>query len=255
MPNTPLENAIPELVKSAFSYSGQRCTANRRFIVHKSIVDEFCHLFIRETKKLTIGNPLHEQTDIGPLMSKAHYESVLHAIHVAKQQGADVLVGGETVKGDIGYWLAPTLIKAPHTALEIVQKETFGPVAVILTSDDLEDAIKQNNAVAYGLLTGIVGGTPNQVEMVQHRAESGIIKVGLNAGGLDMSAPFYGWKDSSIGVPEHGRWDKEFYSRVQVVYGPVQSPRWTWTLRGFIYSWYRNIICEKKPTSHERKHA
>jgi aldehyde dehydrogenase (NAD+) len=148
---------------------------------------------------------------------------VLDAIHVAKQQGAEILIGGETVKDDVGYWLAPTIIKAQHAELEIVQKETFGPVAVILTSDNLDDAIKQCNAVSYGLLTGIVGGTPDQVEIVRHRVECGILKVGLSAGGLDMSAPFYGWKDSSIGVPEHGRWDKEFYSRVQVVYGHVQS--------------------------------
>ncbi|MGI9191680.1 MAG: aldehyde dehydrogenase family protein [Chitinophagaceae bacterium] len=220
-PDTNLKLAIPVLVKSAFSYSGQRCTANRRFIVDKAIMDEFCDLFVEETSALIIGNPHHEQTDIGPLISKEHQESVLNAIHKAKEQGAEILIGGDAVNAGAGYWVAPTVIKAHHATLDIVQKETFGPVAVIQTSDDLDDAIKLCNAVSYGLVTTIIGGTPEQIELVQQWVECGIIKLGLNAGGFDMSAPFSGWKDSSIGIPEHGRWDKEFYSRVQVVYGGV----------------------------------
>ena len=220
-PDSNLKKEIPALVRSAFSYSGQRCTANRRFIVDKAIVDEFCDLFVKETQGLVIGNPNHEQTDIGPLISKEHYDSVLYAVQLAKEQGAEILIGGDTIKFDVGLWVAPTVIKAIHTEFDIVQKETFGPVAIILTSEDVEDAIKQSNAVSYGLITTIIGGTPEQVELMQHRVESGILKVGFNAGGLDMSAPFYGWKDSSIGIPEHGRWDKEFYSRVQVIYGGV----------------------------------
>jgi aldehyde dehydrogenase (NAD+) len=133
------------------------------------------------------------------------------------------LIGGASVKTDVGYWVAPTVIRAHLSELEIVQRETFGPVAVILTSDDLEDSIKKSNSVSYGLVTSIIGGTPDQVELIQNRMEAGILKVGLKTGGLDMSAPFCGWKDSSIGIPEHGRWDKEFYSRVQVVYGNVRS--------------------------------
>jgi acyl-CoA reductase-like NAD-dependent aldehyde dehydrogenase/nicotinamidase-related amidase len=220
--DTNFNEAIPALVRSAFSYSGQRCTANRRFIVDKAIVDEFCDLFVKETKELVIGNPYDEHTDIGPLISKEHYKSVLNAVQTAKEQGAEILIGGEAIKFDVGYWVAPTVMKVHHTALDIVQKETFGPVAVIMSSDNLEDAIKQCNAVSYGLVTTIIGGTPEQVELMQHRVESGIVKVDLSAGGLDMSAPFSGWKDSSIGIPEHGRWDKEFYSRVQVVYGSAQ---------------------------------
>ena len=222
-PDTQLKEAIPALVKSAFSYSGQRCTANRRFIVHKTIVDEFCALFVRETEKLIIGHPHQEQTDIGPLISKEHHQSVLNAIQRAEEQGAEILSGGKSVSTVDGYWVTPTVIKAQHVNLDIVQKETFGPVAVIITSENLEDAIQKNNAVSYGLISSIIGCTPEQIDLIQHHVESGIIKVGHNAGGMDMSAPFFGWKDSSIGVPEHGRWDKEFYSRVQVVYGYVQS--------------------------------
>jgi acyl-CoA reductase-like NAD-dependent aldehyde dehydrogenase/nicotinamidase-related amidase len=220
-PNTQLEKTIPELVKSAFSYSGQRCTANRRFIVDSAIVNEFCDLFVRETAKLIIGHPHQEQTNIGPLISKEHYQSVLNAIQRAEEQGAEVLSAVKSVSSEDGYWVTPTVIKAQHANLEIVQKETFGPVAVIITSDNLEDAIQKNNAVSYGLVSSIIGCTTEQIDVIQHRLEAGILKIGLNTGGMDMSAPFFGWKDSSIGVPEHGRWDKEFYSRVQVVYGDV----------------------------------
>jgi len=218
LPEINIDSVVPSLVTSAFSFSGQRCTANRRFIVDASIAQDFIDSFIKETKKQVIGDPYLESTDIGPLITKEHHDSVIDAIHVAVSQGAEILHGGKSIESNTGYWVTPTILKVNQSTLDIVQRETFGPVVIIQISMNFEHALLLANSVSQGLVSCIVGGSADQIEVFKLRVEAGILKVGITSSGIDVSAPFSGWKESSIGVPEHGRWDKEFYSRVQVIY-------------------------------------
>jgi len=218
LPGIDFKLDVPRLVRSAFSFAGQRCTAYRRFIVDRAIEDEFINIFMDETRKLVVGDPRFEETDIGPLISKDHFESVMFAIRDAENKGVQVLQGGKSIESELGYWIIPTILKTQQSDLDIVQNETFGPVVVIQVSDNFDQAVQLSNSVKHGLISGIVGGSLKQIEAFKHRIEAGMLKISTHSMGIDLSAPFTGWKDSSIGIPEHGRWDKEFYSRVQVVY-------------------------------------
>lgn len=219
LPGTNLDAVIEALAKSAFSFSGQRCTAIRRFIVEKSLCEEFKYKLSHATANLCVGPPNEQSTDIGPLISQRHQSRVRQAIEQACAGGAHVLIGGVVPPGkDHGSWLLPTLIAGAEPDSPIVQNETFGPVAVIQQSENLEDAIRLANYVSHGLVAGLVGGNGTDQARFMESIQAGIVKLGPGPLSIHADAPFGGWKASSIGVPEHGHWDRDFYARPQTIY-------------------------------------
>lgn len=115
--------------------------------------------------------------------------------------------------------MAPTILKAKNPYCRIAQEETFGPVAVFQVARDFDEALDVANAVRHGLIAAICGGTPSELAAFTDRAQAGMLNLSHQAMAIDLSAPFVGWKESAVGIPEHGRWDREFYSQAQVVYG------------------------------------
>lgn len=218
-PDADLATVVPGLVKSAFGFSGQRCTAIRRFIVDRSIAKPFIRFFKEETEKLVQAMPQDIQCDIGPLISEKHRQTVDSKVRNAIQKGANCVFTAETPELPLSNrWYPPTILQTDDNLSEIVQQETFGPVAVIQIAEDLIDGIRLANEVRQGLVAGLIGGTTEDKAIFLERAQAGILNVGNPIMSLDMRAPFCGWKESAIGTPEHGRWDREFFSRVQVVY-------------------------------------
>ncbi len=219
LPGGDWEVSLSHLVKAAFSYSGQRCTALRRFIVDKTIASEFIAKFEKETAKLQVGLPKEKSTDIGPLISKAAQTSLLDMIERALQDGAELIAGGDSMEcGGDGYWLTPTILKVNDFSLEVAQTETFGPLVIIQVAYDVKHALEIANSVDQGLLAYVIGGTKEQIAVLQQGLQVGMLNLSNKAIPLDFNAPFIGWKKSSIGLPEHGRWDRDFYSNIQVIY-------------------------------------
>jgi acyl-CoA reductase-like NAD-dependent aldehyde dehydrogenase/nicotinamidase-related amidase len=218
-PDADLNDAIPGLVRSAFGFSGQRCTATRRLIVDRSISESFIRLFKEETAKLVMGMPLDTSSDLGPLISERHAQGVEEKVRKAIGEGAMLVYSG-TVSNTTnnGRWFPPTILVSDDNDSDIVQKETFGPVAVVQVSEDMQHALQLADGVRQGLVAGMIGGTSAERLLFRERIQAGILNIGSPTLSLDMHAPFTGWKDSSIGTPEHGRWDREFFSRVQAVY-------------------------------------
>jgi len=120
---------------------------------------------------------------------------------------------------DVGAWLAPVLLADVDPASPIAQEETFGPVAVVLTADDLDEAIGIANGVPHGLVLAVCTADERARRRVLDEGCAGIVQVGAGPLPVHPDAPFGGWKASGIGPPEHGRWDAAFYSRPQAVYG------------------------------------
>lgn len=218
-PGAKLKDIMPSLVRAAFSFSGQRCTATRRFIVDRSMATSFISAFNEETSKMVVGSPLDDRTDLGPLISERHARSVEEKISKGIRAGARLIYAGSLPNNLIsGHWVAPTVLLAEDCQSDIVQQETFGPVAVIQLADDFDHALKLANDVRQGLVSGMIGGTTYEQAIFLQSAQAGMLNIGSPVLPLDLNAPFSGWKDSAIGTPEHGRWDREFFSRVQVVY-------------------------------------
>lgn len=220
MPDSDLPAVAQDLAKAMFSFSGQRCTAIRRLIVDRSVAAPFRDALIDAIGKLTIGRPDAETTDIGPVISKPRQQILLAEIRTAVRSGARVLTGNDATPtgGPNGCWIAPTLIDCIAADAPIVCEEQFGPVVVLLEADNIDEAIRLHNAVAHGLLGAIYSNDPLHQEKFLNRAQAGLLLVNQARPSFSAQGPFLGWKASGYGPPEHGRWNREAFARVQAVY-------------------------------------
>jgi len=214
------ERIAPELARSAFSYAGQRCTAVRRILIDSQQFDAMRNALVAAAGALRVGEPGRDDTEVGPLVSRAHRDAVAAKVEAALRAGARLECGGGVPRElDHGCWYAPTVLSgvAPDSAL--FREETFGPVVLLQPIDDLEHGLRLVNAVEHGLVATLYSEDPAAQRRFLAAAEAGVVKLNCSPAGVHAEAPFGGWKSSGLGPPEHGAWDEEFYSRAQAVYG------------------------------------
>ena len=202
--------AIPDLVRNAFVYGGQRCTAIRRWIVDESIQQDFIERVIAETQSFS-SDPL-----VGALINSAAVDRVSRAIERAIEDGGRVLIGGVANRPE--HSVTPTVIQSSAHTDSIVQDELFGPVAIIELSTSLEHAVSLANGVKHGLLVGVCSDVPETIEYVARNSRVGIVQIGGRPVPVHPDAPFGGWGHSGIGPAEHGMWDMQFYTRPRTIY-------------------------------------
>lgn len=220
LPDADLEAIVRPLVQGAYSYSGQRCTAIRRFVVDASVAARFEALLVAEIDRLVVGDPSDPATDVGPLISLAARDRVASVVDEAVRDGARVVAGGRVPEGFAhGPWYAPTLLTDVVAASRVAQEETFGPVTVVLAVDGVDEAIAVANGVEQGLVAAVCTSDAAARNRVLDALHAGILQVGAGALPVHPDAPFGGWKASGFGPPEHGVWDATFATRPQAVYG------------------------------------
>ena len=147
-----IEKASTGAVKGRFINCGQSCIASKRFIVAKKIADEFIEKFVQKTEKLKVGDPLLDDTDIGPIVNSKGLENIDSVVKDSIKEGAELLTGGEKIQiKNKGYFYKPTVFKNVSPKMRITQEEVFGPVAPIIVADDEMQAIKLANDTQYGL--------------------------------------------------------------------------------------------------------
>lgn len=222
-PDADLKDAARKLAAGAFEMAGQRCTANRRVIVPASLRDTFVPLLIEATAALRWGDPSNAETDIGPMVSARHRERVALMVERAlKECAPPVLPLGTRPPSEAPHaaqFYPPTILICENPDSEIVQEESFGPVLVVQTARDFSHAIELMNGVRQGLAAALFAASPDLVRTFLDEAEAGILKLNQSTSGATVDAPFGGWKSSGLGPPEHGRFDVEFFTRAQTVYG------------------------------------
>jgi acyl-CoA reductase-like NAD-dependent aldehyde dehydrogenase len=147
------ETAADKAQLHAFSHAGQSCISIQRILVHESVAEDFTRRLVANVEGLTVGDPLEESTDVGPLITPADRDRVKGWIDEAVSGGAELLVGGELV--DEGRCLAPTLLKAPPKEAKVWCEEIFGPVATIDTFGDFDEALRLANDSKFGLQAGV----------------------------------------------------------------------------------------------------
>jgi aminomuconate-semialdehyde/2-hydroxymuconate-6-semialdehyde dehydrogenase len=202
------EEAISTSIQSSFSNQGEICLCGSRILVERSLYDRFVTEFVKRAKELSVGDPLDDKTKVGALVSEAHMKKVLSYIELAKQEGGNILCGGEQVKvrgrcAD-GYFVSPTVITGLDQNCRINQEEIFGPVVTIIPFDKDEEAIAFANSTAYGLSATIWTENLKRAHRVAHQVKSGI--VWINCWLLrDLRTPFGGMKQSGVG--REGGWE------------------------------------------------
>ncbi len=192
-----IDKAAEGAVKGRFINCGQSCVASKRFFVGKNIANEFIESFIKKASKLKVGDPMSEDTDIGPLSSKEGFETISQIVNDAKEKGAEVLLGGSEIDGN-GFFYQPTILTNVKTNMRIANEETFGPVAPITIVENESEAIKLANDTEFGLGASIWTRDLAKAEKMSRRIESGIVSVN-NVVISDPRIPFGGIKHSGFG--------------------------------------------------------
>ena len=192
-----VEKAAEGAVKGRFINCGQSCVASKRFFVGKNVAKDFVELFIKKTSQLKVGNPMSDQTDVGPLSSKESFETISGIVEDAKEKGAEILLGGSKMDGK-GYFYQPTILTNIKPNMRIVKEETFGPVAPITIVKNESEAIKLANDIEFGLGASIWTQDLTKADKISRRIESGIVSVN-NVVLSDPRIPFGGIKHSGFG--------------------------------------------------------
>jgi succinate-semialdehyde dehydrogenase/glutarate-semialdehyde dehydrogenase/succinyl-CoA reductase len=194
-----IEKSSTGAVKGRFINCGQSCIASKRFIVVKDVADEFTEKFVQKTEKLKVGDPLLDDTDIGPVVNAKSLENMEGIVNRTIKSGAELLTGGERMMmNSKGYFFRPTIFKNVMPEMEIAQEEIFGPVAPIVTASDENEAIRIANDSKFGLGASIWTQDLEKAEKLSSMIESGIVTVNSMVVS-DPRVPFGGIKNSGFG--------------------------------------------------------
>jgi aldehyde dehydrogenase (NAD+) len=196
-----LDNAVKGVVSGIFAATGQTCVAGSRALIHKSIHDEFVERFLKLARTARMGNPLEETTQVGPITTKPQYEKVLGYIDIAKQQGANCVLGGGPARDPKlggGWFVEPTVFTGVTPDMRIAQEEVFGPVLSIIPFDSDDEAIEIANGSIYGLASGVWTASINRALKMAHALEAGTVWINTYRVSSPLS-PFGGYKRSGFG--------------------------------------------------------
>ncbi len=202
------EEMIKTTIRSSFSNQGQICLCGSRILVQRSLYDRFLQDFSKATKALRMGDPLHEDTQVGALISAAHMKKVLSYIDLAQMEGGKIECGGQAVRMpapmEDGYFVEPTIITGLVQNCRTNQEEIFGPVVTVMPFDTEQEAIAMANQTTYGLASVVWTNHLARAHRVAGALHAGIVWV--NCWLLrDLRTPFGGVKQSGIG--REGGWE------------------------------------------------
>ena len=209
-----MEKAAKEVAASKFRNAGQTCICTNRVLVQQSIQPRFTEAFSDLTASLKVGDPMLEDTQIGPLVDEQGFAKVRAAVADAVAKGARVAVGGE-LRG--GLFFAPTVLTGVRRGMKVLDEETFGPVAPVAPFRDEAEAVAMANATGYGLAGYLWTRDLGRAFRVAEALEYGL--VGVNDGvpsAMAPNAPFGGMKDSGVGR-EGGPWGLDEYLEVKLI--------------------------------------
>ncbi len=234
LPDADIEAAAEGAVVSGFWNTAQDCTAATRIYVHDSIYPKFVKRLVEKTKKMRVGDPLSERTDMGPLISARQLERVEKYVESGKKQGAKLLIGGgrpEKIKK--GYYFEPTIFGDVDQKMKICKEEIFGPVLSVIRYKTIDEAIEKANGVIYGLAASVWGKDITTAMKVASKLEFG--SVWINEHGILVSEmPHGGFKQSGFGK-DLSMYSFEEYTHIKHIYvdqtGLARKP-WYWVVYG-----------------------
>lgn len=199
-----LEKATDGVLRAAFGYGGQKCSACSRVYVHKKIADQFTQKLVSKVQNLKIGLPWEKDTYLGPIINEAAKKKFLQAVEQAKKDGK-IIFGGETLEDGIyqnGYYVKPTIVTGLPKDHKLVKEELFLPFLCIQEFENFDDAIRQANNSEYGLTAGIFSQNKKEIDEFFSKIEAGVTYANraqsATTGAMVQAQPFVGWKSSGI---------------------------------------------------------
>jgi aldehyde dehydrogenase (NAD+) len=196
-----LDLAVRAIAFGAVGTAGQRCTSTRRVLVQKGAADKLTDRLVAAYKTVKIGDPLESGTLMGPLISARAVQAYEKALATAVEQGGKVVTGGKRIARD-GNFVEPTIVRAPdHDKFPVAWEETFAPILYVFEVDDLDQGIRQQNAVTQGLSSSVFTESLRAAERFLSAAGSdcGIANVNIGTSGAEIGGAFGGEKDTGGG--------------------------------------------------------
>jgi acyl-CoA reductase-like NAD-dependent aldehyde dehydrogenase len=192
-----LADAIPSSVWSIYYSAGQSCEARSRILVEAPLYDDFVSSFAEAAGKLRLGDPLEQETQVGSLISPEHRDKVHGYVEAGREEGAEVVTGGEAPDGK-GAFYPPTVLANVDPRMKVAQEEIFGPVVTVTPFEDEKDAIRIANDVRYGLMATVWTGDPARGHRLARAIKAGTVGINMPYTAFP-GIPFGGYKQSGFG--------------------------------------------------------
>ena len=198
-----LDDAVKGAISGIFAATGQTCIAGSRLLVQNRIYTEFVDQLVAFARTARMGDPMDRNTQVGPVTTPPQYEKILQYIQIAKDEGAEVLLGGGPAVdrpecGDSQYFIEPTIFGGVTNDMRIAQEEVFGPVLSIIRFDDDAEAVAIANDIEFGLAAGIWTQSINRAIKISNAIRAGTIWVNTYRA-VSFLSPFGGYKKSGLG--------------------------------------------------------
>jgi len=196
-----IENAVNGAVAGIFAAAGQACIAGSRLLVQRTVHDQVLAKLVEVAKNVRMGNPMLQDTQLGPVANKPQYDKVLSYVDIARTDGAELVAGGsrsEREGCETGLFVEPTVFAGVRNNMRIAQEEVFGPVLSVIPFDTEEEAVAIGNDVQYGLAAGVWTQSMKRVKYMTDRLRAGMVWVNTYRA-VSYMAPFGGYKRSGIG--------------------------------------------------------
>lgn len=224
--NADLDHAVAGVLYGIFSSSGEACIAGSRLFVARPLYEPFMQRLVAAAANLRMGDPADENTQMGPLISAGHRESVERYVALGLAEGGRLRLGGQRPSGglyDQGYFYPPTILEGLHNQQQVCQEEIFGPVLVAMPFDDEEQLLEQANDSLYALAAGIWSRDYKRAWALGRRLQAGTVWINTYKQ-FSISTPFGGWRDSGLGREKGRLGILQYMEQKSLYWGMNQQP-------------------------------
>ncbi len=221
MEDANMELALEGVLWGAFGTTGQRCTATSRLILQDSIHDTFLAKLIERASKLRVGNGLHGDTQVGPVINERQLNKIQEHVRIAAEEGAQCVLGGKRIDENdyaFGNFFAPTIFTGVEPSMRLFREEVFGPVLAVSKAKNLDNAIELTNTCDYGLSSSIFTANVDAAFRAIRDVEAGITYINAPTIGAEAHMPFGGIKGTGNGHREGGWTAFEIFTEWKTVY-------------------------------------